>query len=139
VMLSSVGLPGLNGFVGEFLILIGAFRTSPWAAAAGSLGIVLGAVYLLWMFQRVMFGPLDNPANQKLADLNARELAVLLPLLAMIIFMGVYPQPFLRRIEPAVEAFVARVESKGLRQTAGKKAPDVARASAAQSTSGGGR
>jgi NADH-quinone oxidoreductase subunit M len=141
VMLSSLGLPGLNGFIGEFLILLGTYRTSPWAAAAAVPGVILGAVYLLWMFQRVMFGPLDNPANQKLADLNGRELAVLVPLLAMIVLMGVYPKPFLSRMEPAVEAFVARVESRStlrearggsLRQAQGERVPlqDVAAAPA---------
>ncbi len=112
VMLSSIGLPGLNGFVGEFLILLGAFNASPLLAGCATLGVILGAVYMLWMFQRVIFGPLDNPENQRLTDLNGRELAVLIPLLVMIVVMGVYPQPFLRRIEPSVEAFVARVEQK---------------------------
>jgi NADH-quinone oxidoreductase subunit M len=112
IMLSSIGLPGLNGFVGEFLILLGAFGVSHPAAAIGTLGIILGAVYMLWMFQRVMFGPLDNDDNRHLTDLSTREIVVLAPLIAMIVFMGVYPQPFLRRMEPAVEAFVARVQTK---------------------------
>jgi NADH-quinone oxidoreductase subunit M len=110
VMLSSIGLPGLNGFVGEFLILLGAFAASPLAAACGTLGIVLGAVYMLWMFQRVMFGPLDKPANQALSDLTAREALVFAPILVMIVAMGVYPRPFLARMEPAVQAYVARLE-----------------------------
>jgi NADH-quinone oxidoreductase subunit M len=112
ILLSSIGLPGLNGFVGEFLILLGAFETSPWMAAMGTLGIVLGAVYMLWMFQRVMFGPLTKEENRRLADLSAREIVVLVPLLVMIVVMGAYPRPFLRRMEPAVEAFVARVQEK---------------------------
>lgn len=110
VMLSSVGLPGLNGFVGEFLILLGVFRASKVAAAFGASGVILGAVYMLWMFQRVMFGPLDKPANKTLADLSLREIAVFVPLVIMMFIMGVYPQPFLRRMEPSVAAFVARVE-----------------------------
>ena len=73
VMLSSIGLPGLNGFVGEFLILLGAFKASVPAAAVAVLGVILGAVYMLWMFQRVMFGPLDKPENQKLTDLSAER------------------------------------------------------------------
>ena len=112
VMLSSIGLPGLNGFVGEFLILLGAFKASVPAAAVAVLGIILGAVYMLWMFQRVMFGPLDNPENQKLTDLSAREIVVLVPLLVMIVVMGVYPQPFLSRMQPSVDAFVSRVQRR---------------------------
>src|SRR6185369_12750120 len=112
VMLSSVGLPGLNGFVGEFLILLGAFETSHVAAAVGTVGIILGAVYMLWMFQRVMFGPLDKPENEALHDLSSRELAVFAPILVLIVVMGVYPQPFLSRMEPAVQKYVARIQQK---------------------------
>jgi len=112
VMLSSVGLPGLNGFVGEFLILLGAFDSSVTAAVIGTMGIILGAVYMLWMFQRVMFGPLDKPANQALSDLTGRELVVFAPVLLMIVVMGVYPRPFLSRMEPSVQAYVARIERK---------------------------
>jgi NADH-quinone oxidoreductase subunit M len=101
-MFSSIGLPGLNGFVGEFLILLGAFGVTPGWTAAAATGVVLGAVYMLWMYRRVIFGPLKNPANEKLADLNFREVALLTPILLLIVVMGVYPQPFLRRIEPAV-------------------------------------
>ncbi|HKY09339.1 MAG TPA: NADH-quinone oxidoreductase subunit M [Candidatus Binatia bacterium] len=102
VMFSSVGLPGLNGFVGEFLILLGAFRVTPLWTAAAATGVILGAVYMLWMYRRVIFGPLQNPANEKLGDLNAREIVVLAPIVALIILMGVYPRPFLERMEPAV-------------------------------------
>jgi NADH-quinone oxidoreductase subunit M len=112
VMLSSVGLPGLNGFVGEFLILLGAFETSHVAAAVGTVGIILGAVYMLWMFQRVIFGPLDKTENQALHDLSPRELAVFAPILLLILVMGVYPQPFLSRMEPAVQKYVARIQQK---------------------------
>jgi NADH-quinone oxidoreductase subunit M len=112
VMLSSVGLPGLNGFVGEFLILLGAFKTYPLAAIIGSSGVLLGAVYLLWMYQRVMFGPLDNPENQKLKDLSAREILVFVPLIVMFFVMGIYPKPFLSRMEPSVHATLARLEKK---------------------------
>jgi NADH-quinone oxidoreductase subunit M len=125
VMLSSVGLPGLNGFVGEFLILIGAFGVSAWMAAVGTLGIILGAVYMLWMFQRVMFGPLENEANRTLTDLNRREIAVLVPLIAMIVVLGVYPAPFLSRMEPAVQAFVARIEEKTALAGAGSRVSGV--------------
>ena len=102
VMFSSIGLPGLNGFVGEFLILLGAFGVMPLWTAAAATGVILGAVYMLWMYRRVVFGPLKNPANEKLIDLNARELLLLAPIVILIVLMGVYPRPFLQRIEPAV-------------------------------------
>jgi NADH-quinone oxidoreductase subunit M len=109
VTFSSIGLPGLNGFVGEFLILLGAFNASPpWAAAAAT-GVILGAIYMLWMYRRVIFGPLTNPENQKLQDLNGREILILAPVLALIVFMGVYPQPFLSRMKPAVDLTLKRV------------------------------
>jgi NADH-quinone oxidoreductase subunit M len=102
VMFSSIGLPGLNGFVGEFLILLGAFGVTPLWTAAAATGVILGAIYMLWMYRRVIFGPLRNPANEKLTDLNGRELLLLAPIVVLIVWMGVYPRPFLRRIEPAV-------------------------------------
>jgi len=102
VMFSSIGLPGLNGFVGEFLILLGAFGVTPLWTAAAATGVILGAVYMLWMYRRVIFGPLKNPANEKLSDLNARELILLAPIVILIVLMGIYPRPFLQRIEPAV-------------------------------------
>lgn len=112
IVLSSVGLPGLNGFVGEFLILLGSFATYPLAAIVGTSGVVLGAVYLLWMFQRVMFGPIHNPKNETLADLSWREIAMFVPLVASFLFMGLYPKPFLERMEPTVRQTLARVETK---------------------------
>lgn len=111
VTFSSIGLPGLNGFVGEFLILLGAFRAAPgWTAIAAS-GVILGAVYMLWMFRRVIFGPLNNAANQQLQDLNCRELIILAPIIFLIVFMGVYPQPFLSRMQPAVELTLKRIHT----------------------------
>jgi len=107
VMLASVGLPGLNGFVGEFLILVGAFPVQPWATAAATSGIVLGALYLLWLYQRVIFGPVTEPKNQALEDLSPREIVVLVPIVVLAIVMGVYPKPFLDRIEPSVERMLA--------------------------------
>ncbi len=112
VMLSSVGLPGLNGFVGEFLILLGAFGRFPWAAILGTTGVILGAVYLLWMFQRVMFGPVTNPENKSLKDLSVREIAMFAPLVVLFVFMGLYPKPFLVRMEPSVRLTLERVESR---------------------------
>jgi NADH-quinone oxidoreductase subunit M len=112
VMLSSVGLPGLNGFVGEFLILLGAFQTHPVAATVATSGVLLGAVYMLWMYQRVMFGPLTNPANKNMSDLSQREILVFLPILVMLFVMGLYPKPFLSRMEPSVQAYVIRMQQK---------------------------
>jgi NADH-quinone oxidoreductase subunit M len=112
VMLSSVGLPGLNGFVGEFLILLGAFEVYPVATVVGTSGVVLGAVYLLWTYQRVMFGPLDKPENRTLTDLSTREIAVFAPLLVMMFVMGLYPKPFLERMEPSVQAYLSHVRTR---------------------------
>ena len=109
VMLASVGLPGLNGFVGEFLILVGAFPVHPWATVVATSGIVLGALYLLWLYQRVLFGPVTDDRNAGLADLSAREVAVLTPIVVLAVVMGVYPKPFLERIEPSVERMLAPV------------------------------
>jgi NADH-quinone oxidoreductase subunit M len=112
VTLSSIGLPPLNGFVGEFLILLGSFKAKAlWAVLAAS-GVVLGAIYMLWMYQRVFFGPVRHAENEKLKDLNVREVVVFAPVLVMILFMGVYPKPFLSRMEPAVEKFVTEVTEK---------------------------
>ncbi len=101
-MLASIGLPSLNGFIGEFLVLLGAFRMNYIYSILGTTGIVLGAIYMLWAYQRVMFGELDKPENKALIDINLREIMVLLPLAIMMVVMGVYPRPFLSRMEPAV-------------------------------------
>jgi NADH-quinone oxidoreductase subunit M len=112
VTLSSIGLPGLNGFVGEFLILLGAFQTTPvWTAVAAS-GVVLGAIYMLWMLRRVIFGPLDRLENQRLEDVNLREICLLAPLVVLIFFMGVYPRPFLSRMKSSARLVIERVESR---------------------------
>jgi NADH-quinone oxidoreductase subunit M len=103
VTLSSIGLPGLNGFVGEFLILLGAFRYDPRLAAFAATGVILSAAYMLWMFQRVNYGPVSNEKNAALADLRPREWAVIVPIIALAILMGVVPNLFLRPIEPSVE------------------------------------
>jgi NADH-quinone oxidoreductase subunit M len=106
--MSAIGLPALNGFIGEILILQGVYVVNKlWAAAAAS-GVVLGAAYLLWLFQRTMFGKVEHAANASLRDLNGREIAVLAPLLALAIWIGIYPAPVLRRIETAVGRVVAR-------------------------------
>ena len=109
VSLSSIGLPGTNGFVGEFLVLLGTFETHPLAATAASIGVIIAAVYLLWALQRVIYNPLDQAVNEKLPDLTPRELAVLIPLLAGIAWIGIYPKPFLDRMEPAAQHFIDTV------------------------------
>ncbi|MCX4243161.1 complex I subunit 4 family protein [Paraliomyxa miuraensis] len=118
-MLGSAGLPSLVGFVGEFLIVVGAFAeggltliNAPVLVTVAAVGVILGAVYLLLLFQRLMFGPLTNPKNEGLADLGLRERLVFLPVIALIILMGVYPQPFLSRIDPTSQAAVASFNLK---------------------------
>jgi NADH-quinone oxidoreductase subunit M len=107
--LSSIGLPFLNGFVGEFLIMLGAWTSSaiqhPWIVTmlAGT-GVIWAAVYMLWMLQRVVFGTKTSDANAKLSDLNLREFALVFPLLVLMLFMGVYPGPFLSRTRASIEA-----------------------------------
>ncbi|MBK7367895.1 MAG: NADH-quinone oxidoreductase subunit M [Candidatus Eisenbacteria bacterium] len=103
VMLSSVGLPGTNGFIGEFLVLLGAFKHSVWWAVVAATGVILSACYMLWMFQRVVFGPVTHEENRKLTDLSFRERLVFAPLLVLIFWMGVAPQPFLDRMQPALD------------------------------------
>ena len=110
VSLSSIGLPGTNGFVGEFLVLIGSFRTYPVLAVIATTGVIFAAAYLLWAIQRILFNPLDKPENTHIPDLNKRELALLIPLIAAIIWLGVYPAPVLRRMEGSAQALVDRVQ-----------------------------
>jgi NADH-quinone oxidoreductase subunit M len=113
VALSSIGVPGTNGFIGEFLVLIGSFRTQPVLAVIASTAVILSAAYLLWALQRILFNPLDKPENARIPDLNGRELALMAPLVAAILWMGIYPAPVLRRMEPAATRFVQHVESRG--------------------------
>ena len=109
VMLSSVGVPGLNGFVGEFLILIGSFTTARWWTVVAATGVILAALYLLWAYQRVFHGEPDDD-NKSFPELKVKEGLVLLPFLGLIVFMGVYPKPVLDRIEPSIDALIVRVE-----------------------------
>jgi NADH-quinone oxidoreductase subunit M len=118
VSLSSIGLPATNGFVGEFLVLVGAFRTHPAAAAIATTGVIVAAMYLLPALQRVIYNPLDQPENARLPDLTPREIAVLAPLVACIVWIGVYPQPILRRLEPAATQFIEAVRSGAARPLA---------------------
>ncbi|PYV33783.1 MAG: Fe-S-binding domain-containing protein [Acidobacteria bacterium] len=109
VMLSSIGLPLLNGFIGEFTILQGAFEVQwQWAAWAVA-GIVLGAAYMLWLYQRTMFGPCENPKNQALKDLNLREMMTLIPLIVWAFWIGIYPKPFFNVLEAPVKQIVETV------------------------------
>ena len=112
VMLSSVGLPGLNGFVGEFLVLVGVFQWSKTVAVLATTGIVFAAVYLLWMYQRVIFGEVTREENRRLPDLSMREWVVLLPVLALIVWIGVYPVAFTGLTEASLNALLAQVQSK---------------------------
>ena len=109
VMLSSIGLPGLNGFVGEFLILLGAYLSLKIAACFAVTGLILGALYMMWAYERVMWGPLSKAANVMIADLSRREIAVMVPLLALMLLMGLYPRPLLNRLQPSVDALLLRV------------------------------
>ena len=113
VTLSSIGLPGLNGFVGEFMILLGSFfkgAFSKWYVVFATIGVILAAVYMLWMFQRVMFGKLDK-TNESLPDLNSREIAVLVPILVFIVWIGVFPNTFLKPMETSVSRVAEKVQS----------------------------
>jgi len=109
--MSSIGLPTLNGFIGEFLILQGVFVVSKtWAFFAAS-GIVLGAAYMLWLYQRTMFGKVTNPKNEDLPDIGLREFATFVPLLILAVWIGLYPKPFLDRLETSVDKVMSRVDS----------------------------
>ena len=113
VTFSSVGLPGTNGFVGEFLILMGAFESKlRWYGVFATTGVIFAAVYMLWMFQRVMFGEVKNPENAKLKDLSLREVVLMLPLLLFVFWIGVYPNTFLEKMNPAIEQFIEQVNGK---------------------------
>jgi NADH-quinone oxidoreductase subunit M len=130
ITLSSIGLPGLNGFVGEFLILLGAFARDPRMAAFAATGVILSATYMLWMFQRVNYGPVTHEENAGLPDLRARELAVVVPIIATCVIMGIFPNLFLRPMGPAVERMLGRVGQSALVRVerSGAVAPATARA-----------
>jgi NADH-quinone oxidoreductase subunit M len=109
ITLASIALPFTNGFIGEFLILVGAFRWNPKFAAFAASGVILSAVYMLWMFQRVNYGPMTNEKNRNLPDLTPREWALVIPTVAMAIFMGVFPNVFLKPMEASVSRSIERV------------------------------
>ena len=131
VSLSSIGLPGLNGFVGEFLVLLGTFRTHPAAAAIGTLTVIFAAAYLLWALKRMLYGKVTKPENEGLGDLTRRERFVLVPLLVVIVWLGLFPGPVLRRMQPSSERFIElvhrRVPEAGLPPREPGPAPDAGR------------
>ena len=108
---ASVGLPGLSGFVGEFGVLLGSYLTLPVLAIIAGFGVILAAVYMLWAYERVFTGPVTNPKNEGLSDLGFREIAILVPLVAIVIGIGVYPEPVFERVDPSVEIILDRVEA----------------------------
>src|SRR5262245_4688462 len=124
VTLSSIGLPGTNGFVGEVLILLGAFRAHPWAGGLGTLGVVLGAVYMLTMYKDVFFGPLTNAVNRQLKDLSLREVIAVVPIIVLIFWIGLFPKFFLDRIEPTTQVLLSRLEKVGATHWLAQVPPD---------------
>ncbi len=111
VMLSSIGVPGLNGFVGEFLVLIGSFETARWWTIAAATGVILAALYLLWAYQRVFHGPVDE-ANSGFREMTLREGTLMAVFVGLIVFTGLYPKPMLERVEPAVDRLIEHVENR---------------------------
>ncbi len=112
IALSSIGLPGTNGFVGEFLIILGTFKSNIVYAVLAASGVILAAIYMLWMYQRVFFGKVTNPANEKLMDLNLREKLILVPLIVLVFWIGLYPKPYLSKMENSVETLFEFVDKK---------------------------
>ena len=110
-MLASVGLPGTAGFIGEFLVLVGAFKVNPWVAALAATGLILGAAYMLYLYRRVIFGSLTKENLMTIADMNGREIAVFAPLVVLVIFMGIYPAPFLDIMHVSVSNLLGQVET----------------------------
>jgi NADH-quinone oxidoreductase subunit M len=111
VMLSSIGVPGLNGFIGEYLILIGSFLSARWWTVVAATGVILAALYLLWAYQRVFHGEPDED-NRAFAEINPREGAVLGVIIALIVFLGIYPKPLVERVEPSVDALIEHIERR---------------------------
>ena len=110
--MASIGLPGLNGFVGEVLAMIGAARVNIWYGIIAAFGVLIAAIYMLWMVQRVVFGPLTKDMVKRLNDFTLREVVVLVPLVFWTIFLGVYPQPFFERIEVSINHYIQLIKSQ---------------------------
>ncbi|HUO05143.1 MAG TPA: NADH-quinone oxidoreductase subunit M [Candidatus Binataceae bacterium] len=126
VMLSSIGLPGLNGFVGEFLIMLGAFlKTGYWTAFAVA-GVILGALYMLWAYERVMFGPITKAVNETIRDLTPREVAVMVPVIGLMILMGFFPRTILGTMEPSIDLTFQRVRTMQARLESHHSSPQLA-------------
>jgi NADH-quinone oxidoreductase subunit M len=153
--MASIGLPGLSGFVGEFLIILGTFSAKERAfdgipaifenarllSAFAATGVVLGAVYMLWLFQRVMLGPITNPQNRKLTDMTPRETVVMLPMLAMAFWLGICPNTFLQHIDPAVTQTLVQFREKysaGAAEGEARMLGDSAKAKVEEPTAPGG-
>ena len=132
ISLSSLGMPILNGFIGEATILLGAFQVNKYWAAWGTLGVILGAAYLLWLYQRVMYGSVTNPANEHLPDLNLREKATLIPLVILAFWIGIYPRPFFALIERPVQRIVQQVNPNFYQLERAKLPPAPAPAAVAE-------
>jgi NADH-quinone oxidoreductase subunit M len=115
ITLSSIGLPGTNGFVGEFLVLLGIFQANGTMAMVATSGVIFAACYMLWMFQRVMFLKLDKPENEKLEDMDSRELLTMVPLIILVFWIGFYPKPFMQTFEPTVAHLLTRVSPDNFR------------------------
>ena len=122
VALSSIGLPGTNGFVGEFLVLLGSFRTQPIWTVLATTGVIFAAAYLLWAIQRILFQPVTNPENERLTDLNVREMVIMVALVIPILWIGIYPKPILDRMERSAAQFISDVERGAADRTGGSRA-----------------
>jgi NADH-quinone oxidoreductase subunit M len=129
--LASVGLPGTSGFIGEFLVLVGVFQVNTWVAALAATGMILGAAYMLWLYRRVIFGPLVRGDLKQIADLSPREMAVFAPLVVIVLWMGIYPTSFIRVMDVSVSNLIANYESSRASKLPGDyvgsdpKTPDV--------------
>jgi NADH-quinone oxidoreductase subunit M len=131
---ASIGLPGLSGFVPEFLSLLGAFRVQPWIAFFATAGVIVSAIYMLPMIQKIIFNALSKPANRNIPDLNGREVLIMVPLVIAILWVGVYPKSFLERMEPSATRLVRYVEATRFAHEAAEAAPKVAAASATEAS-----
>jgi len=125
IMFASMGLPGLNGFIGEFLILIGVFQVRWWWGAFAVTGMILGAAYMLWLYQRTMFGEITKDENKTLPDLDGREIATLLPIIAFCFWIGLYPAPFLKAMEVSVANVIQTVEKGAAGKPIGPRAAAI--------------
>jgi len=112
ITLSSIGLPGTNGFIGEFAILLGAFQYKAVYAVIASLGIIMGAGYMLWLYQRIIFGTITNPHNEHLTDMNAREIVAALPLVILVFYIGLYPNAAFQIIHASADNLIKHVHAK---------------------------